>query len=34
MDKRKVDWCLQKAEKELKGKGKHKGLILVNPDLK
>ncbi len=27
----KVDWCLKKAEKELEGTGKHRGLIKVKP---
>ena len=31
--KSKVDWCLNKAEKELKGTGKHRGLVTVKPDL-
>lgn len=29
----KVDWCLNKAEKELKETGKHRGLIKIKPDL-
>jgi len=31
--KSKVDWCLKKAEKELKETGKHRGLIKIKPDL-
>ncbi len=31
--KNKVDWCLKKAEKELKELGKHRGLIRIKPDL-
>lgn len=27
--KNKVEWCLKKAEKELKKEGKHKGLIRI-----
>jgi hypothetical protein len=30
--KNKVEWCLKKAEKELKEEGKHKGLIKTRPD--
>ncbi|MEK6927782.1 MAG: hypothetical protein AABX11_05105 [Nanoarchaeota archaeon] len=30
--KNKVDWCLRKAENELKEGGKHRGLIEINPD--
>ncbi|MFH1055071.1 MAG: HEPN domain-containing protein [Candidatus Altiarchaeota archaeon] len=29
----KVDWCLRKAEKELKGSGSHRGLVKTRPDL-
>lgn len=29
----KVEWCLKKAEKELKETGKHRGLIKIKPDL-
>lgn len=29
----KVEWCLKKAEKELKEIGKHRGLIKIKPDL-
>ena len=29
----KVDWCLNKVEKELKETGKHRGLVRVKPDL-
>lgn len=32
--KNKVDWCLRKAEKELKNSDKHRGLVKVKPDLK
>jgi len=31
--KNKIEWCLKKAEKELKEKGKHRGLIKIKPDL-
>lgn len=31
--KNKVEWCLRKAEKELKKTEKHKGLIKIKPDL-
>ena len=31
--KNKIDWCLKKAEKELKEIGKHRGLIKIKPDL-
>jgi uncharacterized protein (UPF0332 family) len=31
--KNKVDWCLKKAEKELKEEGKHRGLLKIKPDL-
>ncbi|MEK6952927.1 MAG: HEPN domain-containing protein [Nanoarchaeota archaeon] len=30
--KNKVDWCLKKAETELKEKSKHRGLVVVKPD--
>ena len=33
-EENKVDWCLKKAEKELKEGGKHRGLIKINPDMK
>ena len=29
--KNKLDWCLKKAEKELKQGGKHRGLMMVKP---
>ena len=29
----KLDWCLKKAERELKKSGKHRGLIKTNPEL-
>lgn len=29
----KVDWCLKKAEKELKESGKHRGLVKIKPDI-
>lgn len=29
----KVDWCLKKAEKELKVSNKHRGLVHINPDI-
>ena len=32
--KNKVDWCLKKAESELKKSDKHRGLIKINPDIK
>ncbi|MBI3190822.1 HEPN domain-containing protein [archaeon] len=32
--KNKVEWCLRKAEKELKEGGKHKGLARISPDIK
>lgn len=32
--KKHVDWCLRKADKELKEKKDHKGLIKIKPDLK
>ncbi len=28
----KVDWCLKKAEKELKETGKHRGIVRIRPD--
>ncbi len=28
----KVEWCLKKGEKEMKGDGKHKGLVRIKPD--
>lgn len=31
--KNKVEWCLKKAEKELKETGKHRGLAKANPNL-
>jgi len=31
--KNKVDWCLKKAEKELKQGDKHRGLVVIKPDL-
>lgn len=31
--KNKVEWCLKKAERELKGSDKHRGLMKVEPDL-
>ncbi len=30
--KNKVDWCLKKAEKELKETGKHRGLVRIPPN--
>ena len=30
--KNKLRWCLKKAESELKGQGKHRGLIKIKPD--
>ena len=32
--KNKVDWCLKKAERELKESEEHRGLIKINPDIK
>jgi uncharacterized protein (UPF0332 family) len=32
--KNKLDWCLRKAEKELKEGSKHRGLIQINQDIK
>jgi uncharacterized protein (UPF0332 family) len=29
----KVEWCLKKAEKEISEYGKHRGLIMIKPDL-
>lgn len=31
--KNKVEWCLRKAERELKESGKHRGLVKVEPNL-
>ena len=31
--KNKIEWCLKKAETELKTSNKHRGLININPDL-
>ena len=31
--KNKIEWCLKKAENELKTSNKHSGLININPDL-
>ncbi len=31
--KNKLDWCLKKAEKELKESGKHRGLVKINPNI-
>ncbi len=31
--KNKVDWCLKKAERELKEEGKHRGLVKTEPDI-
>jgi len=31
--KNKVEWCLRKAEKELKEGKKHRGLVKIEPDL-
>ena len=30
---RKVKWCLDKSQKELKDKGSHRGLVQGKPDL-
>lgn len=30
--KNKIDWCIKKAEKELKKAGKHRGLVKIKPD--
>ena len=30
--KNKLDWCLKKAEKELKEEGTHRGLLQVKPN--
>ena len=30
--KNKVEWCIRKAEKELKESGKHRGLVKIKPD--
>ncbi|MBI3036128.1 hypothetical protein HYY71_07450 [Candidatus Woesearchaeota archaeon] len=32
--KNKVEWCLRKAEKEVKESGNHRGLVKSKPDLK
>jgi len=32
--KNKVEWCLRKAEKELKESDKHRGLVKIDPDIK
>lgn len=32
--KNKTEWCLKKAEKELKEEGKHRGLVRISPDIK
>ena len=29
----KMEWCLKKAEKEMKEKGKHRGLVIAKPDM-
>jgi len=31
--KNKVEWCLKKAEKELKESDKHRGLLKIKPDI-
>ena len=31
--KNKLDWCIKKAEKELKETGKHRGLVKIKPDI-
>lgn len=31
--KNKVEWCLKKAERELKEEGKHRGLAKATPDI-
>ncbi len=31
--KNKMDWCLKKAERELKEEGKHRGLVRIEPDI-
>ena len=31
--KNKLEWCLRKAEKELKESDKHRGLVKINPDV-
>ena len=33
-EKNHVEWCLKKAEKELKADGKHRGLVKVTSDKK
>ena len=30
--KNKIKWCLDKAQKELTSTGRHRGLVLINPD--
>lgn len=30
--KNKLEWCLNKAQKELKERGKHRGLIMIKPN--
>ena len=32
--KNKVEWCLRKAENELKESKKHRGLVIIKPDVK
>lgn len=32
--KNKVEWCLKKAERELKKSGKHRGLVKIKPNLR
>ena len=32
--KNKVEWCLRKAENELKDSKKHRGLVKIKPDMK
>ena len=31
--KNKIEWCLKKAEKEVRETGKHRGLAIIKPDL-
>jgi len=31
--KNKVEWCLRKAERELKESDKHRGLVIIESDL-
>ncbi len=31
--KSKVEWCLKKAEQELKNEGKHRGLVRIDPNI-